>query len=473
MTAAARNPPEPLPLILVVDDDAGQRQLLSSFLTARGFPVATASSGGEALERIVKDDSIAMIVSDVRMPGMTGLDMLRRLREAHSALPVLLVTAYADIRDAVEAMRDGAVNYLEKPIVLDELFESVRCSLGLRAADEGEPGFPPPDVLRGFVCESPAMRDVVREVMAVAPSPSRVLISGESGVGKDAVVELIHRMSRRADKLLARINCASTAPEQIESELFGVEPGAFDDTTVPDEGLLEHADGGTLFLDDIGDLPPAAQTRILRYIESGMYRRLGATSDRRSDARILAGTKTRLEDLVEAGHFREDLFYRLGMFELHIPPLRERRADILPLANRFLEAAGTARPRFSTSALAALESHVWPGNARELRNAMERAALLSRGDMILVEHLPRRVREHAEIRSEPNATEAPSTMDDIERSVILQTLRENRYNRSESARRLGISRRALTYKLRRFREEGYSIEPADPPAATENNLPRQ
>jgi len=463
--SAARNAPEPLPLILVVDDDAGQRQLLSTFLTARGFPVATASSGGEALERIAADDTIAMIVSDVRMPGMTGLEMLRRLREARSALPVLLVTAYADIRDAVEAMRDGAVNYLEKPIVLDELIESVRCSLGLRAAGEGEAALPPPDLLRGIVCESPAMRDVVREAMAVADTHSRVLISGESGVGKNTVVELIHRMSRRADKLLARINCATAAPEQIESELFGVEPGAFDDTTVPDEGLLEHADGGTLFLDDIGDLPPAAQTRILRYIESGMYRRLGATSDRRSDARILAGTNSRLEDLVEAGRFREDLFYRLNMFELHIPPLRERRDDILPLANRFLEAAGTKRPRFSASALAALEAYSWPGNVRELRNAMERAALLSRGDMILPEHLPRRVRDIADIKAESDAADTASTMDDIERSVILQALRENRYNRSETARRLGISRRALTYKLRRFREQGYNIEPADPPAS--------
>jgi len=310
------------------------------------------------------------------------------------------------------------------------------------------------------------MRDVVREILAVAPADSRGLITGESGSGKEVAAGLIHRLSPRAARPIVRLNCAGTPAAQIESELFGIEAGALDDSTIPGPGLLEQAQGGTLILDEAGELPPESQMVILRLIESGTYRRgRGAAIERRADVRILAITRTSLENEVKAGKFREDLYYRLCMFGIHIPPLSERRADILPLAGHFLEAAGLSRPRFSPAALICLETYNWPGNVRELRNAMERAALLARGDMILPEHLPRRVREALEMPAASTSSSsaagesATATMDDIERSVILQTLRENHFNRSETARRLGISRRALIYKLRRFREQGFSIEP--------------
>ncbi len=455
--------------LLIVDDDAGQRQLLEKYLSENGFSVHTASSGEEALA-LLADRPFAMVVSDIRMPGMSGLEMLRHIRDAHLRLPVLLVTAYADIRDAVEAMRDGAVNYLEKPVDLDELLSSVRYSLGIQAPGQADNSVPleppPPEALRGFIYESLAMRDVVREILAVAPADSRVLITGESGSGKEVAAGLIHRLSPRAARPIVRLNCAGTPAAQIESELFGIEAGALDDSTIPGPGLLEQAQGGTLILDEAGELPPESQMVILRLIESGTYRRgRGAAIERRADVRILAITRTSLENEVKAGKFREDLYYRLCMFGIHIPPLSERRADILPLAGHFLEAAGLSRPRFSPAALICLETYNWPGNVRELRNAMERAALLARGDMILPEHLPRRVREALEMPAASTSSSsaagesATATMDDIERSVILQTLRENHFNRSETARRLGISRRALIYKLRRFREQGFSIEP--------------
>jgi len=452
--------------ILVVDDDPGQRQLLESFLRGQGFPVETAASGPEALARLGESGGarVAMVISDVRMPAMSGLEMLRQIRPAHPRLPVLLVTAYADIRDAVEAMRDGAVNYLEKPIDLDELLASVRLALGAAVAAPAPGGAPEAALaaMRDFICQSAAMREAAREILAVAATDSRVLITGASGAGKEAAARVIHRLSPRAGRPVLRLHCAAAPPGQIEAELFGIEPGAFDEVTVPAEGLLEQAEGGTLILSEISELAPAAQARLLRLIETGgMFRRVGGASDRRADVRLLATTGVDLEEAVEAGRFREDLYYRICVFEIHIPPLAERRDDILPLAHSFLEAAGIQRPRFSPAAIVCLESCAWPGNVRELKNAMERAALLSRGDVILPEHLPRRVRESAPAAAADAAAAPAATMDDIERSVILQTLRENRYNRSETARRLGISRRALIYKLRRFRAQGFSIEPAE------------
>ncbi len=458
--------PQDLPSLLIVDDDPAQRQLLESYLAGHGFPVRTAGSGEEALA-CLETETFGMVVSDVRMPGMSGLDMLHRVRKENRRLPLLLVTAYPDIRDAVGAMRDGAVNYLEKPIDLDELLASVRYTLGLA----GEPVAREDSaaisaaVPRDFVCESPAMRDAVREILAVAPSESRVLISGDSGTGKKEVAALIHRLSPRADGPRITLSCAGTPPEQAEIELFGLEPGALDDTTIPDTGRLEQADGGTLVLDEVGALPLPVQAKLLWFLEKGIYRRVGGTDDRRSDVRILATSRVDLEPEARAGRFRDDLLYRLNIFAIHIAPLAERRDDVLPLANLFAERFTAGRPRFSAGAMVCIESYPWPGNVRELRNAMERAALLARGDLILPEHLPPRVRQAEETRAAHESripAETSPTMEDIERSVILQKLRENRYNRSETARQLGISRRTLIYRLRRFREQGFSTDPESP-----------
>ena len=448
--------------ILIVDDDPGQRGLLCSFLSDRGFAIVQASSGREALD-VLDSQPIHMVISDVRMPGMSGLDTLRLARKRFVDLPVLLVTAYADIRDAVSAMRDGALNYLEKPIDLDELLTSVQQTLGVSGDGRGESGeYVLPD---GIVAESPKMRDVLREAMLVAPSDSRVLITGESGTGKEVVAELIHRWSSREPKPIVKVNCAAIPESLLESELFGHEKGAFTGATGRRVGRFEEANGTTILLDEVAEMSPGLQAKLLRVTQDGTFQRVGSNEERATDTRVLASTNRDLEQEVEAGRFREDLFYRLNVIELHLAPLRERREDIMPLAHLFAAAFSEGRGRFSSSVTTAMTLYPWPGNVRELRNAMERAMLIARGGVVLPEHLPRRV-QRAVVGGHPSVeTDGEGRrIAEMERAVILQTLREKRYNRTETAKALGISRRALIYKLRRLDEQGYSIRPD---AATE------
>ena len=447
--------------ILVVDDDAGQRSLLESFLGAQHFQIITAASGPEALD-ILKSLEIDMLISDVRMPEMTGLEMLRQLRSLRPVLPVLMVTAYADIRGAVGAMRDGAVGYLEKPLDLDELLSCVRQALGIRESTKpalGDDIKIPPDV----ICFSPQMRAVFREAMFVAPSETRVVITGESGVGKEVVADLIHSLSPRSKGPLVKINCAAIPETLLESELFGHEKGAFTGATHQRAGLFEEACGGTILLDEIGEMSQALQAKLLRVTQDGTFQRVGGNGVRRTDARILAATNRNLEKEMAEGRFREDLFFRLNVIEIYVPPLRERREDIIPLANLFAREFSGGNPRFSPAAVVCLQNYAWPGNVRELRNALERACLMARGELMLPEHLPRRVQAEA-----PDTAIGPdgqggagSRMEEVERALILQSLRIHNFNRSQTARALGLSRRALLYKIQRFREQGYAVEPED------------
>jgi DNA-binding NtrC family response regulator len=371
-------------------------------------------------------------------------------------LPVLLVTAFADIRSAVTAMRDGAVNYLAKPIDLDELIASVR--LALQPADLPVAAAQTPTPLpAGVVIQSPLMQAVYRDAAVIAPSDSRVLITGESGVGKEAVADVIHAWSRRAAGPLVKVNCAAIPENLLESELFGHEKGAFTGAIQQRIGRFEEANGGTIFLDEIGELPSALQAKLLRVINDGTFRRIGSGRDLHTDARVLAATNRDLEAQMAAGQFREDLFYRLNVMEVHIPPLRERPEDILPLATHFIGQFSRQKSRFSTTVAAGLMSYRWPGNVRELRNAMERAALLSRGEIVLPEHLPARILA-ATGKSPLAPTAEAQRLDAIERDAILKALRKNSYNRTETARELAISRRALTYKLQRLRAEGVPID---------------
>ena len=443
--------------ILVVDDDAGQRSLLESFLGSQGLRVVTASSGEQALE-VLSAEAVDLMISDVRMTGLSGLETLRRVRGLKPVLPVLLVTAYPDIRGAVDAMRDGAVNYLEKPIDLDELLTTVRQALGL--------GAPPPAAegtlaLPGHVIAlSPAMREVMREVAFVAPSETRVLITGESGVGKEIVTDLIHMISPRARGPLVKVNCAALPETLLESELFGHEKGAFTGATQIRIGRFEEANGGTILLDEIAEMSPALQAKLLRVTQDGTFQRVGSNSVRRTDARIIASTNRDLEKDVEAGRFREDLFFRLNVVEIYVPPLRERREDVLPLAHLFAAEFSHGRPRLSPATVTCLELYSWPGNVRELRNAMERALLMARDELILPEHLPRRIRaEGLAPSATPGKEDSVSRMEEIERAVILQALHTHNFNRSETARALGLSRRTLLYKIQRFRSQGYAVGP--------------
>ncbi len=456
---SARPSPTPsLPKLLIVDDDPVQRKLLQTYLGRHGFTIHT-EGGGEAALAALERETYGLVISDVRMPGVGGLELLHRLRPRHDRLPVLLVTAFPDIRDAVDAMRDGAVNYLEKPIDLDELLASVRHAIGLGPAAPAEEPSPLP-LPEDMIAASDRMRDVLREVALVAPTESRVLITGESGAGKEMIADLIHGLSPRTGKALVKLNCAAIPETLLESELFGHERGSFTGAVAQRAGCFEQADGGTLLLDEIAEMSPALQAKLLRVTQDGSFRRVGGSRDLKTDVRLLAATHRDLEVETREGRFREDLFYRLSVFEIYLPPLRERRADIRPLAELFARRFGGERIRVSPATLAILEQHAWPGNVRELRNAMERAALMARGGVILPEHLPQRVRTEADDRHGSAAPDPAggTRMEEVERSVILQTLRENKFNRSETARKLGISRRTLIYKLRRFREEGHMVD---------------
>jgi two-component system, NtrC family, response regulator HydG len=446
----------PTPRILIVDDDAGQRSLLESFLKGQGYDTVVAASGDRALVAL-RSEPFNLMISDVRMPGMSGLETLRRARQEHSVLPVLLVTAYADIREAVGAMRDGAVNYLPKPIDLDELLAIVRQVTGLA----GSPaiGLPAEQPLpANVVAESPLMKAVFHDAALVAPSESRVLLTGESGVGKEVLADVIHAWSGRSAGPLVKVNCAAIPETLLESELFGHEKGAFTGAVAQRIGRFEQASAGTIFLDEIGDMSPSLQSKLLRVTQDGRFTRVGSNKELQTNARILAATNRILEDQVKAGLFREDLFYRLNVVELNIPALRERPDDILPLAGTFIAEFSNGRARFSPAVAAGLKRYPWPGNVRELRNAMERAALLCRGELILLEHLPARVRAAAET-SEPSPQTDPERLGEIERQAIVQALRKHDFNRTETAKALGISRRALLYKLQRFRELGYAVDP--------------
>ncbi len=445
-----------MPRILIVDDDPGQRSLLNSFLHSQGFETVTADSGERALE-LLRAGKFDLMISDVRMPGLSGLETLRLARKEHSTLPVLLVTAYTDVRDAVAAMRDGAVNYLAKPIDLDELLATVRQAIGITesrpAIGEGE--LPIPDFL---VARSPLMRAVLRDASLIAPSETRVLITGESGVGKEILADVIHKWSSRASGPMIKVNCAAIPETLLESELFGHERGAFTGAHERRIGRFEEAGEGTIFLDEVAEMSTALQAKLLRVTQGGRFQRIGANREVQTNARLLAATNRNLEDEVKTGRFREDLFYRLNVVELNIPPLRERREDILPLAGRFIEEFAKGRARFSDTVAACLENYPWPGNVRELRNAMERAVLLSRSELILPEHLPNRVREVAGQPQPSPAAFDSARLEEIERQAIMQALRQHNFNRTETAKALGVSRRSLIYKLQRFRELGYKVD---------------
>jgi len=457
MPPEARKNGAKTPLILIVDDDPGQRSLLDSFLRSQGFETRVASSGQQALE-MLRAQEFSMMISDVRMPGLSGLETLRRARQERVVLPVLLVTAYADIREAVDAMRDGALNYLAKPIDLDELLATVQQATGISKPTHTRVSVERP-LPSHVIAVSPLMQAVFHDAALIAPSETRVLLTGESGVGKEVLADVIHDWSSRSAGPIVKVNCAAIPETLLESELFGHEKGSFTGAVAQRIGRFELANGGTIFLDEIADMSAPLQAKLLRVTQDGKFTRVGSNKELQTNARILAATNRALEEEVKAGRFREDLFYRLNVVELNIPPLRERPEDISPLAGAFIAEFTKGKARFASSVTECLMRYQWPGNVRELRNAMERAALLSLGELILPEHLPTRVRGAPAPAAIPDAGDS-ERLGEIERQAIFQALRKHDFNRTETAKALGISRRALIYKLQRFRELGHSVDPA-------------
>jgi DNA-binding NtrC family response regulator len=436
--------------ILVVDDERQQRELLGGFVRALGFQFREVSSGEEAL-KVIHDAPPDMVLLDVRMPGMDGIETLAAIRKTAGDLPVLLITAHADLRQAVDAVKSGADDYLTKPVDLDELEAAILDALGAAEGKDDRTKSLLADLPPSLICESPAMRRVVETVAVVAPSDAPVLVMGESGVGKEVVAQLIHRWSPRRDGPMVAANCAGLPEALIESELFGHAKGAFTGATTSRQGFFRAAHHGTLFLDEIGELPLHLQPKLLRALESGEVTPVGSDAPVEVDARLVAATNRDLAEAVAQGRFRDDLYYRLNVIELIVPPLGERHEDILPLARRFAVEFAGGPARLSPQATQCLLAHRWPGNVRELRNAIQRACLLCRGDVILPEHLPPKV---AALASQPSDATVPrGRLSQVERATILATLDECGGNRTHAAKKLGISRRALIYKLRDIEAE--------------------
>jgi len=439
--------------ILIVDDDVRYRELYMHVLDSAGFKTQTASSAEEAMAVIGKNMPV-MVVSDVRMPGANGIDLLRMARKEHPTLPFLLVTAYADVRDAVSAMKLGAVDYLSKPVDLDELLAAVRDVVGIQTdiSDQSVPC----NVLRGIVAESPAMRSVLLDAYRVAQSDANVLLTGESGAGKEVVALFIHNNSPRRNKAMVAVNCTAIPAALLAGELFGHERGAFTGAVARRPGRFREAEGGTLFLDEIGDMPLDLQPALLRAIESNRITPLGSDKEIKVDYRLVAATNRMLLEDVEAGRFRQDLYYRLNVIAIEIPPLRHRVQDILPLARHFLAMGNNEGKRLSRAATQVLMAHPWPGNVRELANAIERARLLSQTDVILPEHLPPAVRAPAskligQMRETGSIHPVDvKTLEESETDIIRRTLEQTGGNRTRSAEILGITRRGLIYKMKRL-----------------------
>lgn len=438
---------EPRRSILIVDDDTAQRELLHGFIAGLGYAVDEVASAEAALKRIAAAVP-AMILLDVRLPGMNGIDALAEIRRTWESIPVLLITAHADLKQAIAAIKGGADDYLAKPIDLEELKTAIHDSVGPATGEATSPHKSARPLPPWFIGESHAMRALVRLVEVVANSIAHVLITGESGTGKEFVARLIHEWSPRAAGPLLTANCGGLPETLIESELFGHEKGAFTGAVQARQGLFRAAHNGTLFLDEIGELPLPLQPTLLRALDTGQITPVGSDKTTNVDVRLIAATNRKLEEEIAAGRFREDLYYRINVVELNMPPLRDRSDDLLPLVRRFTADFAGGPMRLSPQALQCLLAYRWPGNVRELRNAIQRACLLSRGDVILPEHLPPKVATLATTPASQPTADDGNRLSQVERAAILATLEETNGNRTLAAKKLGISRRTLIYKLR-------------------------
>jgi two-component system, NtrC family, response regulator HydG len=436
--------------VLVVDDDAGVRYTLREILASEGLEVDEAEDGAAALARY-EAAPVPLVITDLRMPRMGGMELLRRLVARSPAPRVVVVTAHGSERQAVEAMKAGAWDYFRKPFENEELLAVVRRALeAVRLTAENERLTGELALAGSMVFASDAMRRLAQLVARVAPRDVTVLVTGESGTGKERVAEAICRLSRRADRPFVRFNCAALTPELAEAELFGHARGAFTGAVRARPGLFGEADGGTLLLDEVGELAPGAQAKLLRVLQDGEVRPVGEDRARRVDVRVVACTHRDLAQLVHDRLFREDLFYRLNVVALRVPPLRERPEDVPVLARHFLarfaERFGVARVEPSAALLARLAAHRWPGNVRELEHAIESLVALSPDGELDPALLP----SSGEGGAEPAALGLKQRVEAYERGLLVEALRAARGHRSEAARALGISRVTLHDKLHKY-----------------------
>src|SRR5438876_1042692 len=447
--------------VCVVDDDASVREAVGGLLRSAGLTVKTFGSARELLAS-PRLDAPSCLVLDVELPGLSGLDLQQELVRGNVQVPIIFLTGHGDIPMSVRAIKAGALDFLTKPVDVDELLGAIQKGIGQdhggRVREHG-----------GVIGTSQSWRDVLAQAAKVAPAETTVLLSGESGTGKEVVAHLIHRGSRRADGPFVPLNCAALPEALLESELFGYEKGAFTGAVAARAGRLEQAAGGTLFLDEVGEMSPAVQAKFLRVLQEREFQRLGGTRMLKADVRVIAATNRDLKVAMTQGAFREDLYYRLHVFAIHLPPLRERQEDILPLLEHFMEELGPAvlgRPAagISPEAREHFLAYGWPGNVRELRNAVERALVLCEGGLINPDHLPWRVEtsKHAALiplaapthsAAPPVTGEFPAQGVDLEamaRTLIERALKQTGRNKSKAARLLGLSRGKLYTRMERF-----------------------
>ncbi|ORJ58783.1 sigma-54-dependent transcriptional regulator [Geothermobacter hydrogeniphilus] len=441
--------------ILVCDDEQEILDFLRAMLESRGFQVDTFAGGAPLLKMLQeqRDAQPDLVLLDVKMPGTDGMEVLRRLRVMQPQLPVVMMSAFATVRGAVDCMKQGAHDYLIKPFFADELFALVDKIIernrlvtenrSLKA--EIRRRFDPDQV----IFRSSAFRKAVDLARKVAPSEASVLIQGESGVGKELIASTIHYSSRRNEERFLTINCAALTDTLLESQLFGYIKGAFTGAAANHRGLVEEADGGTLFLDEIGDISAALQAKLLRVLQEKEFIPVGSTKVRKADVRFIAATNKDLEAEVRLGNFREDLFYRLNVVTIKVPPLRERKDDVPPLAQFFIKKYSPRGDQgISSEALSLLVSYHWPGNVRELENVIEMATILAEGDVIDVAHLPVKISEGGPV--EFSLPGEQLSLEDVERLYIEQVYRQTGYHKLRTSGILGIARKTLDRKIKQY-----------------------
>lgn len=466
--APARTAKEHLPKregrILVVDDEANAREALAELLREEGYEVETASDGRKALMLLERFDA-DVVLTDLKMPEIDGLELINRAREIHPNLTFVVMTAFGSIDTAVEAIKRGAENYLTKPLDLSAVTalveRALEKSLLVREAARLREQVGSRLSVPGIIGDHPSMQRVLKTVEQVANSRATVLVSGETGTGKELIAAAIHHLSNRRDKPFVRLNCAALAESLLESELFGHERGAFTGAQMRREGRFKQADGGTLFLDEISEIPLSTQVKLLRFLQERTFERVGGNETLTVDVRVIAATNRDLKKAMEANAFREDLYYRLDVVRIDLPPLRARPSDIPMLAQHFLEKYARENGReivgFTDEAIRALLSYSWPGNVRELENAIERAVVLSNEERLGVESFERtNSLAHA---GDLSALIPGISLKEIERIAIEKTLAATNGSRAKTAEILGISRRTLQYRLKEWREaEGKAVD---------------
>ena len=459
-----------LPPILMVDDEPNLRATVSELLMDDGYTVDVAESGEQAVEMLTEPDSeYFMMITDGRLGGMSGYELLKKAKADFPKMPVILITAFATPKLAVEAIQNGAVDYLSKPFAPEELLHAVdRCREHYDLKEENKTlrarsgGSSPIYQLHQIVGDSPKMIDLRKFIETVAPTDSTVLILGESGTGKELVAGSIHHLSARAEKNYIRLNCAAIPENLLESELFGHEKGAFTGALRTKTGRVEEADGGTIFLDEIGDMSRPLQAKLLRFLEDGSFTRVGGNEEKRVHVRIIAATNRNIVQAIKDNDFREDLYHRLNVMQFRPPPLRDRGRDVVTLAEHFLvqncQNLGRASLKLSTAAEQKLLAHQWPGNVRELRNVMERAAIIEQTDEVQPGSLPDFELETQLRSSSDSSTEAEidfqlgfaESVASFERKIIQKALEQNQYNVNRSAEQLKMTRHSLRYRMQQL-----------------------